>query len=60
MLKKFRRTIKNIIIGVFEAAAFILMIGASVTLLNATGTYLILVGLFVGVIGLVIHDVWRV
>ncbi len=60
MLKRLARTFKQMVVGTFEAAAFAIMIGASVTLLNATGTYLIFVGLFVGVIGLVIHNVWHV
>ena len=53
------RVVKHTIVGTLEAIALGVMVGAS-NVFTPTGTYLIFVGLFIGVIGLAIHDVWRV
>jgi hypothetical protein len=58
-VKRFFRIVKHTIVGALEALSLIVMVGAS-KILTPTGTYLIVVGLFIGVIGLAIHDVWRV
>ncbi len=59
-LKKFWYLVRHAIVGVFEAIAFVLMIGTAAVVQTSMGTILILFGLFVGVMGLVIYDVWRV
>lgn len=58
-MNKFFRVIKHAIVGTLEAIALGVMVGAS-NVLTPTGTYLIFVGLFIGVVGLAIHDVWHV
>lgn len=53
------RVVKHAIVGTLEAIALGVMVGAS-NVFTPTGTYFIFVGLFIGVIGLAIHEVWRV
>jgi hypothetical protein len=59
-LEKLLLAFKHTLVGIFEAGAFAIMIGATMMLQSPLGMYLVLVGLFIGVVGLAIHDVWRV
>jgi hypothetical protein len=59
-VNKFRRLVKHALVGLMETVSLAIMVGASTILHTPVGTYLILVGLFMGVIGLAIFDVWRV
>ena len=52
------RVVKHTLVGKLEAISLGLMVGAS-KILTPVGTFLILVGLFIGVVGLAIYDVWR-
>ena len=58
-MNKFFRITKHAVVGSLEAFSLVVMVGAS-SILTPIGTYLILAGLFVGVVGLAIYDVWRV
>jgi hypothetical protein len=57
-LKKNWSVLRTIVLGIFEATAFTTMIGA-VFLQTATSTFLIFAGLFIGVVGLAIYDLWK-
>ena len=58
-VNKLFRIIKHGLVGTIEAISIGLMVGAS-KILTPLGILLILVGLFVGVVGLAIYEVWRV
>ena len=58
MVKIFR-VVKHTLVGMLEVLSLGLMVGAS-RILTPVGTFLILIGLFIGVVGLAIYDVWRV
>ena len=56
---KLFRVLKHTLVGTLEAISLGLMVGAS-KILTPVGTFLILIGLCIGVMGLAIYDVWRV
>ena len=58
-VNKFFRLVKHALVGTLEAISLVVMVGAS-SVFTPIGTYLILTGLFIGVVGLAIYDVWRV
>ena len=58
-MNKVFKIVKHAVVGLLEAISLVVMVGAS-SILTPIGTYLILAGLFVGVVGLAIYDVWRV
>ena len=58
-MDRFFRVVKHTLVGALEAISLGLMVGAS-KILTPVGTFIILIGLFIGVIGLAIYDVWRV
>ena len=58
-MDKLFRVVKHTLVGVLEVLSLGLMVGAS-KILTPVGTFLILIGLFIGVVGLAIYDVWRV
>ena len=58
-MNKVFKIVKHAVVGSLEAISLVVMVGAS-SILTPIGTYLILAGLFVGVVGLAIYDVWRV
>ncbi len=58
-MNKFFKIVKHAVVGSLEAISLVVMVGAS-SILTPIGAYLILAGLFVGVVGLAIYDVWRV
>ena len=58
-VNQFFKIVKHTLVGTLEAVSLIVMVGAS-KILTPIGTFLIVLGLFVGVVGLAIYDVWRV
>ncbi len=58
-MNKFLKLIKHTLVGTMELVSLAIMVGASAVFTPA-GTYFIIVGLFIGVVGLAILDVWRV
>ncbi len=58
-MNRFLKVIKHALVGAMELASLAIMVSASAVFTPA-GAYLIIVGLFVGVVGLAILDVWRV
>ena len=59
-MNKFWKVTKHALVGLMEVASLAIMVGASAIFHTPVGMYLIIVGLFVGVVGLAIFDVWRV
>ena len=57
-MDRFFRVVKHTLVGTLEAISLGLMVGAS-RILTPVGTFLILIGLFIGVMGLAVYDVWR-
>ena len=57
-MDKFFRVLKHTLVGTLEAISLGLMVGAS-RILTPVGTFLILIGLFIGVMGLAVYEVWR-
>lgn len=58
-MNRFFKIVKHAVVGSLEAISLVVMVGAS-SVFTPMGTYLILTGLFIGVVGLAIYDVWRV
>ncbi len=61
-VKEFDKTwnvFRYLIVGMMETVAVASMIGASIFLSSPNGSFAIMLGLVVGVLGIVIYDGWK-